>query len=256
MSALEIAITAKAYDSGPPVLQDLRATIGDGEIAALFGPSGAGKTTLLRMIAGLDSRFDGSIAGGAHDGGAGTIGMVFQEPRLLPWLSVRDNITLVLAEPEGEPAWIDELLAAVHLSDRADALPGELSGGMQRRVALARAFAVQPQLLLLDEPFVSLDPPTADELRSFLLHLWSRLHPTVVLVSHDIEDAIALADRLLFLSRAPARVLTEQSLPAPEAPGERQRRRAIVEQLIAAKPGLLAGAMGSDPPAQLVQETG
>ncbi len=256
MNGLEIAIATKTYGDEPPVLQDLRVEIGDGEIAALFGPSGAGKTTLLKMIAGLDTRFEGSIAGGAAGDRTGTIGMVFQEPRLLPWLSVRDNVTLVLAEPESEPEWIDELLAAVHLSDRADALPGELSGGMQRRVALARAFAVRPQLLLLDEPFVSLDPPTASELRSFLLRLWRRLHPTVVLVSHDIEDAIALADRLLFLSRAPARVLTEQRLPPPETAGDRQQRRHIVEQLIATEPALLAGAMGNDPPAQLVQETG
>lgn len=255
MSELRVDIDAKAYGEGALILEDLHFTIGDGQIAALLGPSGVGKTTLLKMLAGLEGRYNGRIEYGARNGVDQRIGMVFQEPRLLPWLSVRDNVTLVLSDSADDADWVDELLAAVQLSQSANTLPNQLSGGMQRRVALARAFAVRPHLLLLDEPFVSLDPPTAGELRRYLLQLWRTLHPTVVLVSHDIEDAITLADRLLFLSSGPARVLIDQHLPSPHDPASLHRRRHKVEQLMADHPELLAGAWRvHEPP--YVEETG
>jgi len=304
MSGLQVRIDGKRYgpegsDDGGVIIQDLAFEVAEGEMVTLHGPSGAGKTTLLGMLAGLDQDYDGEIlwqsrpwnaaARGASsawpasdqgsqrvrtrdrsdvqrlDPGLGPrLGMVFQEPRLMPWMSVRDNITLVLPDRKAEPAWVDELLDAVGLGQRANALPGELSGGMQRRVALARAFVVRPDLLLLDEPFVSLDLPTAQQLRELLLGLCRTLQPTVILVSHDLEDGIALADRMLFMSRSPARVVMEQALPAlnsgnagaddgPDGPDPgpsarngtmalMARRRQTVEQTLKARPGLLSGS--------------
>jgi ABC-type nitrate/sulfonate/bicarbonate transport system ATPase subunit len=246
MSGIEVRIDSKRFGIGRPVLTDCRLRIATGEIAAVLGPSGAGKTTLLGMLAGLDHDFHGEIL---RDGlplstARPRLGVVFQEPRLLPWLTVRQNVALVLADARSDAAWIDRLLRAVSLADRADALPGELSGGMQRRVALARAFAVRPELLLLDEPFVSLDAPTAQQLRAFLRELWADLRPTAVLVSHDIEDAVALADRIFFLSDAPARVVLEQPLPALNGGAAIARRREVVNRVLASHPHLLAGELG------------
>lgn len=259
MTDLHVHITAKRYGHGPLVLKDLDIALADGEVTAVLGPSGVGKTTLLNMLAGLERDYEGEIhREGAPDNGRQRIGMVFQDPRLLPWMTVRDNIGLVLPDPASETEWIDELLAAVHLEDYADALPGQLSGGMQRRVALARAFVVRPELLLLDEPFVSLDAPTAKQLRSFLMRLWRTLHPTIVVVSHDTEDAVTLADRLYFLSSSPAHVIMEQSLPASEGAASERLRRQIMARLLASHPGLLAGALTLPPGSEdrSVQESG
>jgi NitT/TauT family transport system ATP-binding protein len=252
VSALEVNVRSKRYGGGPPVLEDLHFAVPAGGIVALSGPSGVGKTTLLDLLAGLSAEYDGEIGLGGRPLTAADmrLGMVFQEPRLMPWLSVRQNIALVVPDARAEAGWIDELLAAVGLAERADAWPRALSGGMQRRVALARAFAVRPQLLLLDEPFISLDAPTAQQLRNLLLGLWQRLRPTVVLASHDLEDAIALADRILFLSASPAQVLIDQPLPAPRAPAQQQARRSLTARLLEQHPDLLSGRLGAPAPAR------
>ena len=152
-------------------LRDLRLSAEDGEFVCLVGPSGCGKSTLLNIIGGLDATAQASVdldAGAAAE----DVGFMFQEPRLMPWLTVRQNVCLVCDGRPGAEQRALELLRAMELGEVVDAFPGALSGGMQRRVALARAFVIEPRLLLMDEPFVSLDAPTAARLREMLITLW------------------------------------------------------------------------------------
>jgi sulfonate transport system ATP-binding protein len=179
-----------------------------GEICALLGPSGCGKTVLLRIISGLDSDFEGrTVLPSPHK-----IGMVFQEPRLLPWRSVAQNLRLAGSSSENDLA---EIVAALRLSKHLDHFPGELSLGLARRVAIARAFAVKPDLLLLDEPFVSLDASLAARLREELLALVLKRKATTLIVTHDVEEAVSIADRIVVLSAAPGRVLADRTIEAP-----------------------------------------
>ncbi len=218
---LQVDIVEKAVPGrgGPrAVLSDLRFTLEQGEIVALVGPSGCGKTTLLRIIGGLDTQFDGRIAW--DNGAAPRIGTVFQEPRLLPWRTVRQNLVLV-GPPD--PAAAEALLALLGLADFGDLYPPALSLGMARRAAIARAFAVEPALLLLDEPFVSLDPVMAEQGRAVLATAWRTQRCAALLVTHDRAEAASLADRILLLSASPASVIQEFIVP------EASRRRGIAE---------------------------
>src|ERR687897_1267451 len=182
---------------------------------ALFGPSGCGKSTLLNLVAGLDSDFAGEVLLPEP----ARIAYVFQEPRLLPWLTVEDNLALVLADDPQSDAKIAQWLGEMGLADVRAVFPTRLSLGMARRVALARAFIIQPTLLLMDEPFVSLDEPTADRLRRLLLDAL-RAHPaTVLFVTHNLREAITLADRIALLTPAPARV--QGIVDVPLRPEER-----------------------------------
>ena len=207
------------------MLGELAFSLGNGEVAALVGPSGCGKTTLLRIIAGLDSDFEGSVALPAH----GMLGMVFQEPRLLPWRTVEQNVRL--AAPQATDAALGTLFQALGLTAHRDHFPGELSLGLARRVALARAFAVEPDLLLLDEPFVSLDDALAARLRDELADLVNRRPVTTLLVTHNVEEAIGLADRLLLLSLSPARVLADVPVTRPRTPRTPQELAAMREEI-------------------------
>ena len=207
------------------MLGELAFSLGNGEVAALVGPSGCGKTTLLRIIAGLDSDFEGSVALPAH----GMLGMVFQEPRLLPWRTVEQNVRL--AAPQATDAALGTLFQALGLTAHRDHFPGELSLGLARRVALARAFAVEPDLLLLDEPFVSLDDALAARLRDELADLVNRRPITTLLVTHNVEEAIGLADRLLLLSLGPARVLADVPVTRPRTPRTPQELAAMREEI-------------------------
>lgn len=213
----------------------LKFTLHRNEFVCLVGPSGCGKTTLLNIIAGLDRDFQGNITLDKQ-GGKPKIGYVFQNPRLLPWRTVRENITLALPEEIPETT-IDSLLATMNLSAMQHVYPERLSLGMSRRVAIIRAFAVDPDILLLDEPFVSLDPPTARQVRSLLLQLWQQRPHTILFVSHDLREAITLADRLIFLSAPPMHVVSEIPVDIPRA--ERHDEAAIEsfrQQLIANHP--------------------
>ena len=207
------------------MLGELAFSLGNGEVAALVGPSGCGKTTLLRIIAGLDNDFEGSVALPAH----GMLGMVFQEPRLLPWRTVEQNVRL--AAPQATDAALGTLFQALGLTAHRDHFPGELSLGLARRVALARAFAVEPDLLLLDEPFVSLDDALAARLRDELADLVNRRPITTLLVTHNVEEAIGLADRLLLLSLSPARVLADVPVTRPRTPRTPQELAAMREEI-------------------------
>ncbi len=177
------------------------------EFVCLVGPSGCGKTTLLNIIADLDRDYEGSINFYQHQTHS-KIGYVFQNPRLLPWRTVRENIELALEEnPSSEN--IDALLEVMQLTQFQHVYPERLSLGMSRRVAIIRAFAINPDVLLMDEPFVSLDAPTARQVRSLLVSLWQQRPHTVLFVTHDLREAITLADRIVFLSSAPMQVIRE-----------------------------------------------
>jgi NitT/TauT family transport system ATP-binding protein len=201
------------------VLKDIAFTVEPGSFVVITGPSGGGKTTLLNIIAGLDKDFEGKIDFG--DSGE-RIAYVFQSPRLLPWRTVYENIALVL--PPGDPrlANIPELLDRVGLKEAATAYPEMISLGMQRRVALARAFVLEPEFLLMDEPFVSLDDPTAQSLRELLVELWNRRPTTVLFVTHDRAEAVMLATRILRLSGGSASIAAD--IPVPLSVADRLNR--------------------------------
>lgn len=212
------------YPGHPPLdaLKDVSLQSAQGEFVAIVGPSGCGKSTLLRLIAGLLSptvgtvRVDGAppVAAAA----AKRIGFVQQQPALLPWRSVEGNIRLAGELNRGVgPRQINvpSLVARVGLAGFERALPHELSGGMQQRVALARALALEPALLLMDEPFGALDEITREQMRVELLRLWEADRKTVVLVTHSVPEAVLLADRVLVLSARPGTVRTEVVVPIP-----------------------------------------
>jgi NitT/TauT family transport system ATP-binding protein len=217
---LRLHIESKSFrtDSGElAVLGRIDLALGAREIVALVGPSGCGKTTILRIIGGLDRDFGGTLDWpGAAPPRTGT---VFQEPRLLPWRTVRQN--LLLAQQAEDPRLVDALLRTLDLEAFGHTFPNRLSLGMARRVAIARAFAIEPNLVLLDEPFVSLDPAMVARSRDLLLEAW-RVRPTAaLLVTHDRAEAAALADRILLLSGRPTQVLEEIVIPLPRAARER-----------------------------------
>ncbi|MCI0733125.1 MAG: ATP-binding cassette domain-containing protein [Methylococcaceae bacterium] len=206
-------------------IKDLEFSVASGEFSCLVGPSGCGKTTLLNIVAGLDRHFEGRIAIGAQHKRP-LIGYVFQEPRLLPWRTVRQNVEFAL-QPGRPHEAIDELLSALGLEHVQQVYPERLSLGMSRRVALARAFVIRPDLLLMDEPFVSLDAPTARKVRTLLAEVWNKRPHTVLFVTHNVREAIMLADRLVFLSYAPGTVIGE--VPVSIARCDRNREEAIEE---------------------------
>ena len=228
---LELRIDAKSYRSadGTPVevVRGLDLRLEAGSFGALIGPSGCGKTTILKIAAGLDADFRGRI----RAPGSGRLGIVFQEPRLLPWRTVEQNIRLALPGREAAAADLTELVETLGLSAHLAHYPGELSLGLARRAAIARAFAVRPDYLLLDEPFVSLDEAVADRLRHELIALTTRTRVTTLLVTHDLAEAIQLADRLFFLSDRPARVMFEKSLPPPRGARSRDLIAAIGDEM-------------------------
>ena len=210
---LDVSIKQKSYSTASggrlEVLRDMAFTLKAGTVGALVGPSGCGKTTLLRIITGLDADYVGAVRLPDH----GRLGMVFQEPRLLPWRSVEQNVRL--GAPDATDADLDVLFGALGLAAHRHHFPGELSLGQARRVALARAFAVKPDLLVLDEPFVSLDAALAAHLREELAALVASRKVTTLLVTHDINEAIGLADRLFLLSASPAHVVAEVPISRP-----------------------------------------
>lgn len=194
------------------VLRDIAFSLRPGEVGAFVGPSGCGKSTMMRIIAGLDRDYDGTVVR-APDG---RIGMVFQEPRLLAWRTVEQNVRLLA--PQADDLKLDAIFESLGLAAHRAHFPGELSVGLARRVALARAFAFEPDLLILDEPFISLDQSLAERLRDELAALVERWRVTTILVTHDEEEAIRLADRIFLLAGRPAHIVGEIAVPAPRTP--------------------------------------
>jgi NitT/TauT family transport system ATP-binding protein len=233
MTTVNIQIHEKSHlGTEIPTIENFNLTLKAGEFVCLVGQSGCGKTTLLNSIAGLDSHFSGNIQIGNKTQNS-KIGFVFQRPCLLPWRTVRENIELVFENQNAVPkAQIDELLNLMQLTNYANAYPKQLSEGMKRRVSIIRAFAINPDLLLMDEPFVSLDAPMAREVRELLLQLWQNRPHTVLFVTHDLREAIALADRLVFLTIRPMRVLKEIDVLIPREKRDAQNVENFREQLI------------------------
>jgi len=216
---LELKVDSKVFRSADgvenEVLRDFGFTLTASSFTCLIGPSGCGKTTTLRIILGLDRAFDGKVRLMPADL---RLAAVFQEPRLLPWRTVEQNVRLAIPSKGQDKAQdLDELFRVLGLEAMRERYPGELSLGLARRVALARAFAVMPDILLLDEPFVSLDEHTADRLRAHLVELWQTREATVLMVTHNVHEAARLADRLLLMNERPARLVGDVTVPVPRA---------------------------------------
>src|SRR3990170_4424237 len=231
-SLIEATGIVKIYPtvSGEPVLalDQVNLSIRDGEFVCLVGPSGCGKSTLLRLLAGLDRADAGhfSLAGRPIDGPSSEVGVVFQQATLLPWFTIWQNVTLPVrvggrALPGREPA-IRELVRIAGLQGFENKYPYELSGGMQQRAAIVRALACDPKLLLLDEPFGSLDALTREKMNAELQRIWLASRKTVVLITHSIDEAGFLGDRVAVMSPRPGRIIRDLAvkLPRPRLPAE------------------------------------
>ncbi len=222
---LSLDRVGKTYPNGVRALDGVTLDVELGEIVAVVGGSGCGKSTLLRAVSGLDRptqgsvKLDGDTILEPHE----QIGVIFQEPRLLPWLSVADNVGFGLADrpKEERDARVANALARVGLSEKAGVWPRELSGGQAQRVAIARALVTRPRVLLLDEPFSALDAFTRADLQDQLLGLWADQKPTLIHVTHDVDEAIVLGDRVIVMRPRPGRVADEIEIDLPR-PRDRQ----------------------------------
>ncbi len=235
---------------------DVTIDVGRGEVVAVIGPSGCGKSTLLRILAGLDGTYGGEMRLDVRDGGhAGedarlTAATVFQGDSTLPWLTVTKNITAVGLAKLGLSAAeksrrAEEVLRLVGLQEFAHAYPYELSGGMRQRVAIARAIATRPHLLLMDEPLAALDAQTRLVIQQELLTIWSRTRSTVVYITHDIEEAVTLADRVVVLSARPGRVqMVRQAPPKAGMSVAELRRDKAFGDLVVELWQAIAGSVG------------
>ena len=230
---LEIDRVTKRFANGHQALGQLSLSVAEGEVLAVIGASGCGKSTLLRLVAGLEAPSEGRIGldGVPLTGPSPRVGVVFQEPRLMPWLKVKDNVAFGLprrlsaAERERRAA---AEIERVGLAGFADALPKTLSGGMAQRAALARALVTRPAVLLLDEPFSALDALTRQSLQAELVGLWQRDRPTLILVTHDLDEALFLADRVVVLGGQPGRIRLDLTVPLPRP---RPRDGAVLARL-------------------------
>ena len=202
------------------VLKDINLEIEEGEFVVIVGHSGCGKSTLLKMIAGLEKNDTGilSVDGKEVDGPGMDRGMIFQEHRLFPWMSIEKNVQLGLKglSKEEKRKLSDQYLELVKLSEFKKAYPSQLSGGMSQRAAIARSLVSQPEILLLDEPFGALDALTKIELQEEMLKIRERFHNTMIMVTHDIEEAVFLADRIVIMSANPGRIKALLTVQLPK----------------------------------------
>jgi NitT/TauT family transport system ATP-binding protein len=223
-NAKRIEIRALSKQFGSPdnpvtALHDINLDIADGEFVCLVGPSGCGKTTLLRILAGLETPSAGHVRIVRKDRGKPLNSMIFQESSIFPWMTVRTNVayglTLRKVPPKEIAQRVDRFLALTGLDRFADAYPYQLSGGMKQRASVARAFVNDPEILLMDEPFASLDEQNKILLQEELLRLWSESHKTVVFITHSIDEALALGDRVVVMTARPGRLKAEIAVNFP-----------------------------------------
>jgi sulfonate transport system ATP-binding protein len=255
---LNIDRVSRTYPNGTRALEGISLSVAPGEIVAIIGGSGCGKSTLLRIVTGLDRATAGrvTVGGDVIDRPRPEVGIIFQEPRLLPWLSVGRNVGFgldALPATEREPR-VAAALQKVGLAGYGRRWPRELSGGQAQRVAIARALVPRPSVLLLDEPFSALDAFTRVDLQDHLLDLWAETRPTLLLVTHDIEEALVLADRVMVMRPSPGRIAAVMPVLLP-----RPRDRLSVEFEEAKRQVLTAlgrSLTEPHPPRGLVEPTG
>ena len=240
---LQLQGLSRIFAPNVAAIADVSLEVSPGEVVAMVGSSGCGKTTLLRLVAGLDAPTRGTVSldGEAIYAPHPAIGVVFQEPRLLPWLSVAQNVGFGLMDRSAAERHdrVDAALLRVGLAGYGERWPRELSGGQAQRVSILRALVTEPKVLLMDEPFSALDALTRASLHDHLLGLWDAQRPTLILVTHDVEEAVALADRVVVMQPRPGRVFADIALDLP-----RPRDR-LSAAFIEAKRVILAALDGS-----------
>jgi sulfonate transport system ATP-binding protein len=240
---LEVSGLGKRFDRGAEpahiALANIDLIVDPHECVAIVGTSGCGKSTLIRIVAGLERASSGRVRLDQREvsGPTSDVAMVFQEPRLMPWLTVRENVRLAVLKlgEKAQNATLDGALRAVGLTDAQNLLPRELSGGMAQRAAIARALVRKPSVLLLDEPFSALDSFTKTKLQDHLVSLWQDAGFTLLFVTHDVEEAVVLSDRVLVMRGQPGRIHRDIAVDLPR-PRERSspRVQALREEIIAA----------------------
>jgi nitrate ABC transporter ATP-binding subunit len=261
---LELSQLGKSYPApggAAVIVRDVNLQVREGEFVCVIGHSGCGKSTVLSIVMGLtDATEGGVILAGREVVGPGLDrGVVFQSPALLPWLTARDNVLLAIDQvmsgaPRAERlARATEYLKMVGLADCADRHPNELSAGMRQRVGIARAFAVEPKVLLLDEPFSLLDALTRMELQDELIRLWEEKRITVVMVTHDVDEALLLADRIVMMTNGPAATIGEEMIVPLSRPRERTELLANA-QYYSARDHLLGFLEGNHAPVAVVDD--
>lgn len=228
--ALSVEVRSKTFPAiggrdENAVLRNVKFSVAPRSFVVITGPSGCGKSTLLNIVAGIDKDFEGKIDLGP---GKPRMTFIFQTPRLLPWRTVRQNLELALPPRDPRLALIPEMLERVGLTAAANAYPEHISLGMQRRAALARGFITEPDILLMDEPFVSLDDPTAQDLRELLIDLWSRRPTTVLFITHDRVEAVMLATRVLRMAPGSATIVQDETVQL--SPSDRKDRAKVLAE--------------------------
>ncbi|MEO1703513.1 MAG: ABC transporter ATP-binding protein [Pseudomonadota bacterium] len=241
----------KTFGNDVVALRDVNMTIRQGDFVSLLGPSGCGKSTALRLVAGLSSPTSGVLDWRGPPMGKTDIGFVFQEPTLMPWASVYDNVWLPLRlkgiAREAARDQVAAVLEQVNLTGFEEAVPRELSGGMKMRVSIARALVTKPRVLLMDEPFAALDEITRFQLNNDILSLWEKERFTAVFVTHSVFESVFLANRIIVMAAKPGRVFDEMDVNAPYPRGEAFRTSEEYAGLTRSASTMLRAAMGLEP---------
>ena len=215
------------------IFKNLNFIIKKSQFVSIFGPSGCGKTTLLNIISGLDKDFDGSVQTvNSSTNPNKNISYMFQAPRLFPWLTTIENVKFPIKKKKNCEKIAFEFIKKIGLERYKNQYPNRLSGGMQRRIALARAFAPNPNILLLDEPFISIDKKIANLLRKLLIKLWKKNKPIIIFVTHDLDEAIELADRICFLSNLPSKILLDYEISLSRPRNQNSKKFISLKRLL------------------------
>jgi len=256
---LVLRSVGKHFANGVTALECLDLTLREGEFMSLLGPSGCGKSTALRIIAGLTSPSSGIVDWRGPPMGKTDIGFVFQEPTLMPWADVFDNVWMPLriqgvSRRKAEPM-VAEVLERVHLTGFERAVPRELSGGMKMRVSIARGLVTRPRVLLMDEPFAALDEITRFKLNNDLLELWQEQKFTVIFVTHSVFESVFLSNRIVVMAASPGRIYEDVALDAPYPRDETFRTSAQYANLCRQMSDILGDAMHAGPSAMPDTET-